>query len=54
MAGAMVVYHTAADAAKVVTIFRDDTINHNFRTGGFAIVDSLVKKLGVRAARPTV
>lgn len=50
----MVVYHTAADAAKVVTIFRDDTINHNFRAGGFAIVDSLVKKLRVQAARSTV
>ena len=47
MAGAMVFYYTAADAAEVVAIFRDDTINYNFRTGGFAIVDSLVKKLRV-------
>ena len=51
MAGAMVVYHTAADAGEVVTIFRDDTINHNFRAGGFAIGDSLVKKLRVQTAR---
>ena len=51
MAGTMVVYYTAADAAEVVTVFRDDTINHNFRTGGFAIVDSLVKKLRVQTAR---
>ena len=54
MAGAMVVYHTAADAGEVVTIFRDDTINHNFRAGGFAIVDSLVKKLRVQAVSSTV
>ena len=54
MAGAMVVYHTAADAGEVVTIFRDDTIDHNFRAGGFTIGDSLVKKLGVQAARSTV
>ena len=51
MAGAMVVYHTAADASEVVSIFRDDTINHNFRAGGFAIGDSLVKKLRVQTAR---
>jgi len=39
----MMVDHTAADAGEVVTIFRDDTIDHNFRAGWFTIGDSLVK-----------
>ena len=53
MAGAMVVDHTAADAGEVVTIFRDDTIDHNFRAGWFTISDSPEKKLGIQAARST-
>ena len=54
MVRAMMVDRTAADAGEVVTIFRDDTIDHNFRAGWFTISDSSVKKLGIQAARSTV